>query len=197
MSSAYFMSPPSENVVASTTNGSAEFRHPPEESQCAVLVEPLVQVAALGALDAGWAAVRARAALEQLDGVRDPAFEALEAARRDADAAGVAVVDEDRRAARLVMDVRREAADVPAVAHRPEREQRNHRVLRGVQAREQLRHGLESVELRGLRQVPHGLRIEVRLRELERDRVERRAVARLLLVGDPLLAGSDAAEAEA
>src|SRR5919204_3782052 len=164
MSSAYFMSPPSESVVASTTNGSAEFHPPPEESQCAVLVEPLVQVAALGALDAGWAAVRARAALEQLDGVRDPAFEALEAARRDADTAGVAVVDEDRRAARLVMDVRREAADVPAVAHRPEREQRDHRVLGRVERPEEPRHRLEPLELLRLRQVPDRLRLERRLR---------------------------------
>ena len=113
-------------------------------SSAAGLVEHVVQVAALRRLDAGRAAALARAAGDHLRGVRDPALERLEAARGDPDAAGVAVVDEDRRPAGLEVDVRREAADVPAVAHRPERQQRDQRVLGGVERAEQLRHPLEA-----------------------------------------------------
>ena len=64
------------------------------------LVEHLVEVAALRALHARRAAVGARAALEHARRVLDPALEGVEAALGDADAAGVAVVDEDRRSAR-------------------------------------------------------------------------------------------------
>src|SRR5581483_9884140 len=110
-------------AVDSTTNELARFRQPAEERQRAVLREMLVQVAALRALDARGAAVVARAAVEELHGVRDPALELREPALGDADAAGVPVVDEDRRQSRVRVDVRREAADVPAVAHRPERQQ--------------------------------------------------------------------------
>ena len=54
-----------------------------------------------------------------------------------ADPAGVAVVDEDRRAAGLRVQVGREAADVPAVAHRQQREDGDLRVLGGVQRAEE------------------------------------------------------------
>ena len=54
---------------------------------------------------------------------RNPALELLETALGDPDASGMAVVDEDGRPSRLRVDVRRQAADVPPVAHRPERQQ--------------------------------------------------------------------------
>ena len=94
----------------------------------------------------------------------------LEAALGDPDPAGVAVVDEDRRPAGLRVDVRGEAADVPAVAHRPEREQRDHRVLGGVERAEQAGIALEARELLGLGEVPDGLGLELGLRQLERTR---------------------------
>src|SRR6266540_5845066 len=133
MSSAYFMSIllRGERGVADTTNWLARFRHPGEQRRRAVLVEVLVEVAAFRALYAGGAAVLAWAALEHPHGVGDPALELLEAALGDADAAGMAVVDEHGGGARVLMHVRREPADVPAVAHRPERQQRDQRVLGG------------------------------------------------------------------
>ena len=60
--------------------------------------------------------------------------------RRGSHAARVAVVDEDRRPPGLVVEVGREPADVPAVAHRPERQQRDHRVLGRVERAEEPRH---------------------------------------------------------
>src|SRR5688500_17117623 len=112
------------SVTSGRRTGGAgiDSEHAFEELERAGLVQRLVQVPALRRLDARGAAVLARAAGEQLRGVADPAFEDVEAALRDPDAARVAVVDEDRRAAGLEMDVRREPADVPAVAHRPERQ---------------------------------------------------------------------------
>jgi hypothetical protein len=71
--------------------------HPPQECQGAGLVERLVQVAALRALHAGGTAALAGAAGEQLRGVLGPPVEGLETPLGDADAARVAVVDEDRR----------------------------------------------------------------------------------------------------
>src|SRR6266700_3268823 len=98
---------------------------PLQEAERTVLVEHVVEVAALGALHARRAPVVARTASNQGGGVAGPAFELLETALGDPDAAGMAVVDEDGRPPGLRMDVRREAADVPAVAHRPERQQRD------------------------------------------------------------------------
>src|SRR5690348_11721602 len=118
----YCMSPPSF-VDDCTTNGLAGIRHPRQQRQRAGLVEELVEVAALRALDAGRAAALARTAGEKLHRVGDPALELLEAASGDADAAGVTVVDEDGRRAGVEVEVRREAADVPAVAHRPKRQE--------------------------------------------------------------------------
>src|SRR4029079_11023129 len=93
--------------------------HPAEQLERARLVEHVVQVAALRRLDARRTAVLAGAALDHIRGVSPPALASLEAARGDSDATGMAVVDEDRRAAGLEVDVGRETADVPAVAHRP------------------------------------------------------------------------------
>src|SRR3569833_3779155 len=85
----------------SMTNSSARFRHAAQECERAALVEVLVEVAALRALHAGRAAVVARPALEQPHRVGDPALELVEAALGAADAAGVAVVGEDGRRARV------------------------------------------------------------------------------------------------
>ena len=106
----------------------------------------------------------------------DPALERVVAAPREADAAGVAVVDEDRRPARLEVDVGGEPADVPAVAHRPERQDRDHRVLGRMERPEELRHLLVLGELLGLGQVPDRLGLERRLGQVERRR--RRATSR-------------------
>src|SRR4029079_14412210 len=92
--------PPAGIVDVSTTNASAGIRHPRQKCECSGLVEVLVQVAALRALDTGWAAALAGTALEQGDRVGHPALDLVEAAGRDADAAGVAVVDEDGRRTR-------------------------------------------------------------------------------------------------
>ena len=75
-------------------------------------MQVFVQVAALGALHAGGAAVVARALADQAVRVADQPLEALQAPPGGADAAGVAVVDEDRRGAGLEVDVGGEAADV-------------------------------------------------------------------------------------
>src|SRR3954468_6779853 len=96
-------------------------RHSAEERRGAFLVEPFVEIAALRALHARGAPAVTGAAVQHLQRVGDPAFELVEPALGDADAAGVPVVDEDRRPAGVRMNVRRQSADVPAVAHRPER----------------------------------------------------------------------------
>jgi hypothetical protein len=62
------------------------------------------------------------------------------------DAARVAVVDEDCRAPGLVVEVGRKPADVPAVAHRPEWKERDHRVLGRVERAEEPRHLVDAVE---------------------------------------------------
>src|SRR5581483_2090915 len=147
------MSPPSGVVVLRRT-GPAEIDSPPKERERTALVEHLVQVAALRALYARRAAVGARAAGDQLGRVAHPPLELLEPALGDADAAGVAVVDEDGGTAGLRVHVRREAADVPAVAHRPEREDRDQRVLCRVERAEEPRHLLDAGELMRLRQEP-------------------------------------------
>src|SRR3954452_21159837 len=91
---------------------STRSRHSAEESRSAFLVEPLVQVAALRALHARRAPVVTRAAVQHLQRVRHPALELLEPALGDADAARMAVIDEDRRQTCIRGDVRRQAADV-------------------------------------------------------------------------------------
>ncbi len=111
--------------------------------------------------------------------------------------AGMAVVDEDRRAPGLVVDVGREAADVPAVAHRPQRQERDEAVLGRMQRAEELRHLLEPFEVFRLGAEPNRLRLERRLRHEHGDDVDRRAVAdRLPRVADHLLGHRDAPEVE-
>src|SRR5262245_4241654 len=110
--SRYCMGPSFGIVDVSTTNGSAGIRHPRQKCEGSGLVEVLVEVPALRALDAGGATVLAGAAGEKLGRVGDPALELVEAAGRDPDSAGVAVVDEDGRRARVEVAVRGEVADV-------------------------------------------------------------------------------------
>src|SRR5881397_1640268 len=124
----YCMSPPSF-VDDCTTNELPRIRHPRQKCEGSGLVEELVEVAALRALDAGRAAALAGTALEQRDRVGHPALELGEAALGDPDAAGVAVVDEDGRRSGVEVEVGGEAADVPAVAHCPQGQERDQRVL--------------------------------------------------------------------
>ena len=84
------------------------------------------------------AALLARALADQPVRVVDQRVEGEEAAARDPDAAGVAVVDEDRRPAGLRVQLVDRPADVPAVAHRQQREHGDLRVLGRVQRAEQL-----------------------------------------------------------
>ena len=102
--------------------------------------------------------------------VADPALELVVAALSDPDAARVAVVDEDRRAAGLEVEVRREAADVPAVAHGPERKDGDHRVLRGVQRAEQLRQRSRPSSCSVGGDVPDRLGLERRRGQVEQRR---------------------------
>src|SRR5438874_10572723 len=107
--SRYCMGPSFGIVDASKTNESAGIRHPRQKCEGSGLVEELVEVAALRAVDAGRAAALAGTALEQRDRVCHPALELAEAALCDPDAAGVAVVDEDGRRSRVEVEVGREA----------------------------------------------------------------------------------------
>ncbi len=148
----------------------------PIKRDAAGLRERLVEVAALGRLHAGRAARLARALAHEPVGVADQPLEGLEAAAGDPDPAGVAVVDEDRRAAGLLVEVGREPADVPAVAHRQQRQDGDLGVLGGVQRAE--------VVLGQL--VPERLGGERGARQIQRDQVDR------LVVGEPPCAGRPA-----
>src|SRR5437868_185707 len=88
--------------------------HTAQQRECPGLVEELVEIAALGALDARGTAALAGTAGEKLCRVGDPPLELVEAARRDLDAARVSVVDEDRRRSGVEVEVRREAARCPS-----------------------------------------------------------------------------------
>src|SRR5258708_12433474 len=168
---------------------------PREEQKSTRLVEHVVQVAALRALDTRGAAVAARAAADHRRRVCNPALELVETALGDPDTAGMAVVDEHRWATGLGMDARREAADVPAVAHCPEREDRDHRVLRCMQRAEQLRHLVDLSEMVRARQIPDRLRSERRRRQLElHDFDPFLRGDGLALVGDDLLGHLDLAK---
>src|SRR5438034_545566 len=98
----------------------------------------------------------------------DPAYMADLKNEIDAvpDAYRMAVVDEDRRAAGLGVRVGGQAADVPAVAHRQQREDGDLRVLGGVQRAEQHLQGKLLGEHVGAELVPKRLRLERRLRQV-------------------------------
>ena len=103
-----------------------------QQSFCAGFVEWVVVVAAFRGLDAGGTTVFADALGDQLQSGAQELFEGLESRFRDADSAGIAVVDEDRREASV--DVKRagDAADVPPVASGQERQHPDCGVFDGV-----------------------------------------------------------------
>src|SRR6201989_2479575 len=170
--------------------------HQPHQLQGAGLMERFVEVAALGTLDAGGAAGLAGALGAQPLGNAEQALELLVAAPGDPDPAGVAVVDEDRRAAGLEVDVGREAADVPAVAHRDQRQDGELAVLGGVQGAEQ-RLGRQLPAQRVRQHVPERLGDEVLLGQFQGDDVDRLLVGDGdALEGDHLLGHRDLAEVE-
>src|SRR4051794_14632716 len=100
-------------------------------------MEGLVEIAAFGALDAGGTPVLARALADHTSGIGHEPVELIEATLGDPNAAWVAVVDEDRRQPGLEVDVRREPADVPPVAHRQQRQHRYLAVLGRMQGTEE------------------------------------------------------------
>src|SRR4051794_26021144 len=84
----------------------------------------------------------------------------------------MAVIDEDRRPAGLGMSIRGQAPDVPAIAHRDQRQNRDLAVLEGMERAEQL---VEGERLRGdelVEFVPERPRGELDGRQLERLEVD-------------------------
>src|ERR1019366_4282981 len=130
-----------------------------EQRQRPGLRQGLVEVAALGGLHAGGAAARAGALGDQAVGVPAELLETRECGARYPDPARVAVVDEDRRPAGLRVVVGGQPADVPAVAHGDQREDRDLGVLGGVQGAQQRlqRHRLARGELLGVELEPQRL----------------------------------------
>ena len=159
-------------------------------------MEGLVEIAALGALHAGRAPELAGALGDQALRVAEQALELLVAAQRYPHPTGMAVIDEDRRAAGLEVDVGGQPADVPAIAHRDQRQHGDLPVLGGVQGTEQRVRGQRATQ--PVRQhVPEGLGEEVLLRQLQGDDVEGLLLGdRDPLEGDHLLGHGDLAEVE-
>ena len=97
----------------------------------------------------------------------------------------------------LVVVVGRQAADVPAVAHRDQRQHRDLRVLGGVQRAEQRVQRAGTADLLVAELVPERLRDEVLLGQVERVEVDHLVVGEALaLVGDHLLGDRHDAEAQ-
>ena len=139
----------------------------------------------------------ARALADEPVGVVDERLERVEAAAGDADPAGVAVVDEDRRAAGLRVQVRRQPADVPAVAHRQQRQHGDLRVLGGVQRAEQLVERYVGASTRSSSSYQSAWVANDVCGQVERDEVDRLVVGEpLALVGEHLLGDDDGAERE-
>src|SRR6478672_3337705 len=186
-----------------TTSGPAnlqrtcsELQHPCHHLGGAALRQRLVEVAALGRLHARRAARLARALADEAVGVADERVEVAKALQRDPDAPRVPVVDEDRRAPGLRVEVGRQAADVPAVAHGQQREHGDLGVLGGVQRAEQdlVRELFEEV-LAQL--VPQRLRGERVRRQVDAVEVDDLVVGQALaLVGMDLLGDRHPAEAQ-
>ena len=97
-----------------------------------MLRQRLVQVPALGGLNARRTPCLAGTLVDQAPCVAHESLELLESSPGDPDTAGMAVVNEYRRAPGLVVIVGREAADVPSVAHSDQRKHRDLRMLGGV-----------------------------------------------------------------
>ncbi len=104
-------------------------------------------------------------------GVAAELGKAVEGGASDADAAGVAVVDEDRGGARLRMNVRGQTADVPAIAHGDQGEDGDLRMLGRVQRAEERLEWQILGERAGVELEPESLRGEAAGRQLEADEV--------------------------
>ena len=103
-----------------------------EQGDGAGLVEGLVLVAALRRLHARGAAVEAAAVADGVARGAQPGRRLVVAALREAGAAGMPVVDEDREPAGVRVQRGRDAADVPPVAGGEQRQQPDRAVLGGV-----------------------------------------------------------------
>src|SRR5438067_9967194 len=151
-----------------------------EQQARSLLRQRLVEAAALGRLHAGGTSPRAGALFDEAVRIATQLLEAREGGAGDAHAARVAVVDEDRRTPGLGMEVCRQPTDVPAVAHRDQRQDGDLRVLDRVQRAEQ---GLERdlpPELAGARLEPQALGVEACGRQIERQERDRRVVGQAL-----------------
>ena len=140
-----------------------------EDEAPPLLVERPIAGAALRRLDAGGAAVLARARRDEVPRLRQDVLGAREADFGQPDAARPAVVDEDRRRVDLRVQRVRDAAEVPAVADRLQREEADHRVLDRVQragGMELLVHQRLEQFVRHLQ--PEGDRLQLHRRGLER-----------------------------
>src|SRR5664280_2152379 len=107
-------------------------QHGLQQPHRAILVQRSVAVPALGRLDAGRAPRLALAGRDGLAGGRQPLLAGGVPALGEPRAAGVPVVDEDRRAPGVLVQRGGDPADVPAVAGREQRQQADCGVLGGV-----------------------------------------------------------------
>lgn len=103
-----------------------------QETDRAAFVQGFVAIAAFGGLDAGRAAAFAFAGRDGFAGGRQPVRRAGVAAFGETGAAFVAVVHEHREQARIGVQLRGDAADVPAVAGGEQRQQADRGVLGGM-----------------------------------------------------------------
>src|SRR3990172_3938924 len=106
----------------------------PEDKNCRLLVQGLVVVAALGGLDAGGTPLLAGTFLYQAEGGLPQLLHQLIALLGDADAAGVAVVDEDLGPAGIGGVGGGDPANIVAVAEGEEGQEANGGVLRRMEA---------------------------------------------------------------
>ena len=109
------------------------------------------------------------------------AFKIMETLARDADSAGVAVVQKDRRRARLPVEFGREAADVPAVAHREERKQGDEAVFGGMQGSQDVG-WLDILKQLLLKRKPQAIGLEGLGGQLQVDNLKHLVVGQLFLL---------------
>src|SRR3712207_2168855 len=140
-----------------------------QEAHGSVLAQGLVPVAALGRLYASWASPLARATNYDAQSVAGEGLEGVVAAAGDADPAGVAIVDEDRREPALAVDRGGEAADVRPVAHREEGEKPDHAVFPGVQGPAETLEARSGSAGQRRQRHPEGLRLQDHVRKVERE----------------------------
>ena len=154
-----------------------------EEGHRSRLVERLVAVAALGRLHAARASAAARTLADRLEGGAQPPLGRTEPPLGDAGAARVAVVDEDRGLAGVLVHRGGDAADVPPVAGGHQGQQPDGGVLGRVdRARESRARPTAARATTAVRdRPPHGAGLEVLGRKRERDLVDHLVGAHQLL----------------